>query len=91
MDEIICYTGYVPYGEEREITFMELLLDDNLANGELECPEKVYADIGNRNHKLTANSRCAFRPDFNYMVHAGVNLASGVVKQQRVQTARVKR
>lgn len=64
MDEIICYTGYVPYGEEREITFMELLLDDNLANGELECPEKVYADIGNRNHKLTA------KQDYEFLLRA---------------------
>jgi len=28
MDEIICYTSYLPAGEEKSINFMELLLDD---------------------------------------------------------------
>lgn len=60
MDEIICYTSYLPEGEERSIDFMELLLDDNWADGFIECPEKVYSDIGDINHRLEAKQNYEF-------------------------------
>lgn len=60
MDEIICYTSYLPAGEEKSINFMELLLDDNWADGIIECPEKVYSDIGDINHRLEAKQNYEF-------------------------------
>lgn len=60
MDEIICYTSYLPEGEERSIDFMELLLDDNWAGGYIECPEKIYSDIGDINHRLAAKQNYEF-------------------------------
>lgn len=60
MDEIICYTSYLPEGEERRIDFMELLLDDNWAAGYIECPEKIYSDIGDINRRLAAKQNYEF-------------------------------
>ncbi len=60
MDEIICYTSYLPEGEERIITFVELLLDDNWAAGTIECPEKIYFDIGDMNHRLKGKQNYEF-------------------------------
>lgn len=58
--EIICYTDYLPEGEEQNISFMELLLDDNWANGTIACPETVYRKIGDRNTKLSAKRNYEF-------------------------------
>lgn len=60
MQEIICYTPYLSEGTERTISFMELLLDDNWANGKIICPEEVYASIGNINTRLTAKQNYEF-------------------------------
>lgn len=60
MDEIVCYTPYLPEGEERNISFIELLLDENWAAGIMECPEKVYEDIGDINHRLSAKQNYEF-------------------------------
>ena len=60
MDEIICHTTYLPEGEARLIDFMELLLDDNWADGIMECPESVYSDVGDVNHKLSAKQTYEF-------------------------------
>ena len=60
MDEIICYTTYLPKGKEQSITFEELLLDDNWANGKVECSDKIFSDIGDKNHKLTAKQNYEF-------------------------------
>ena len=60
MEEIICYTAYLPAGERRNITFLELLLDDNWADGTIECPEEVYSCVGNINDKLTGKKNYEF-------------------------------
>ncbi len=60
MEEIICYTRRLPEGEQRKITFMELLLDDRWADGSIECPECFYAQIGDMNHKLAAKQNYEF-------------------------------
>lgn len=60
MKEIICYTTYLPEGTEQYISFLELLLNENLADGKIECPEEVYAEIGDINHKLTAKQNYEF-------------------------------
>lgn len=60
MDEIVCYTSYLPEGEERVITFAELLLDDNWAAGAIECSEQIYFDIGDINHRLKAKQNYEF-------------------------------
>ncbi len=60
MEEIICYTPYLLEGERRNISFLELLLDDNWANGYIECPEDVYFNIGDINHRLVAKQNYEF-------------------------------
>lgn len=53
MREIICYTAYLPEGSKQNITFWKLLLDENWANGKIECSEEIYQEAGNKNRKLT--------------------------------------
>lgn len=60
MEEIICHTTYLPEGEERFINFMELLLNDNWADGVIDCPERIYSDVGDINHKLSAKQAYEF-------------------------------
>ena len=60
MQEIICYTTYLPLGKEQNISFLELLLDENWANGEIVFPEKIYGNIGDFNHKLVAKQKYEF-------------------------------
>lgn len=52
MDEIICYTSYIPAGNEKTISFMDILLNDQWAEGMIQCPESVYAEIGDINKIL---------------------------------------
>lgn len=60
MQEIICYSDYLPEGTERTVSFMQLLLDDNWAKGELLFSEAVYSEIGGKNTKLTAKQNYEF-------------------------------
>ncbi len=60
MDGIICYTPYLPEGKERDISFLELLLDENWAEGTIKCQEKVYSDVGDMNRKLEAKQNYEF-------------------------------
>lgn len=60
MQEIVCYTTYLPEGTEQYITFMELLLDDNWANGTINCPDEVYCKIGDINTKLASKQNYEF-------------------------------
>lgn len=60
MQEIVCYTTYLPEDTEQYITFMELLLDDNWANGTISCPDEVYREIGNINTKLASKQNYEF-------------------------------
>ena len=41
MDGIICYTPYLPEGEERDISFLELLLDENWAEGAIKSRQSL--------------------------------------------------
>lgn len=50
MAEIICYTPNIPEGNEKIISFMDILLNDQLAEGLIQCPESVYAEIGDVNN-----------------------------------------
>lgn len=60
MDTIICCTRRLPEGEQQNITFTELLLDDQWADGQIHCPEHLYAEIGCINPKLTAKQNYDF-------------------------------
>ena len=40
MDGIICYTPYLPEGKERDISFLELLLDENWEIGRASWRER---------------------------------------------------
>lgn len=60
MQEIICYSDYLPEGTERTVSFMQLLLDDNWAKGELLFSEAVYSEIGGKNTRLTAKQNYEF-------------------------------
>ena len=60
MSEIICYTDYLPKGTEQYITFFDLLLNDNLAKGQIVCPDEVYASVGNINSCLGAKQNYEF-------------------------------
>lgn len=60
MDEIICYTHYLSEGKEQNISFMELLLNDNWANGSISCPDTIFAEVGAKNTRLTAKQNYEF-------------------------------
>lgn len=60
MKEIICYTTHLPEGIQQDINFMELLLNDNWADGKIECSKEHFAEIGDINHKLTAKQNYEF-------------------------------
>lgn len=60
MQEIICYTHYLAEGQEKNISFFELFLDENWANGKIVCPEEVYCEVGDINHKLKAKQNYEF-------------------------------
>lgn len=60
MQEIICYTPYLAEGQEKNISFFELFLDENWANGKIVCPEEVYCEVGDINHKLNAKQNYEF-------------------------------
>ncbi len=60
MPEIICYTTYLPEGTKLNISFFELLLDENLANGVIVCPTEVYSKVGTLNTKLKAKQNYEF-------------------------------
>lgn len=60
MKEIICYTDCLPDGTEQYISFFDLLLNDNLANGEFVCPFEVYSAVGNINSHLRAKQNYEF-------------------------------
>lgn len=42
MKEIICYTHSLPEGDEQNITFMELLLDERWAEGVLNARKPFF-------------------------------------------------
>lgn len=60
MSEIICYTDCLPEGSEQYISFWDLLLNDNLANGQIICPDEVYSTVGNINSRLRAKQNYEF-------------------------------
>lgn len=60
MEDIICYTSQLSEGAWRNITFMELLLNENWADGKIECPESYFAEVGDFNHKLAAKQNYEF-------------------------------
>ena len=60
MPEIICYTDCLPEGEEQNISFWDLLLNDNFANGGFVCPFEVYSTVGNINSRLHAKQNYEF-------------------------------
>ena len=60
MQEIICYTDCLPEGEEKNISFWDLLLNDNFANGGFVCPFEVYSTVGNINSRLHAKQNYEF-------------------------------
>ncbi len=60
MTEIICYTTYLPEGTKQNISFFDLLLDENLANGFIVCPREVYPKVGTLNTKLKAKQTYEF-------------------------------
>ena len=60
MSEIICYTTQLPQGEKLNLSFFDLLLDENLANGSIICPREVYAYVGALNTRLWAKQNYEF-------------------------------
>lgn len=60
MEKIICYTNSLPNGTKRNITFMELLLDERWSNGKIEYPGQIHSAIGDLNQKLTAKQNYEF-------------------------------
>ena len=60
MNEIICRTPNLAEGEELNISFIDLLLNDTWADGELYFSESLYAEIGDKNNKLPAKQNYDF-------------------------------
>lgn len=79
MPEIICYTTHLPQGEKLNLTFFDLLLDENLANGTVICPREVYAHVGTLNTRLLAKQNYEFllRAMEKYPVYAVGTSESG--------------
>ncbi len=51
-DEVICYTTHLLSGEERSLSFMDILLDDRWAEGEIRFLEPLFAEVGGFNTRL---------------------------------------
>lgn len=60
MEEIICYTSYLPEGTKQNIPFIELLLDERWSDGRIEYPRQIHSEIGDINHKLVAKQNYEF-------------------------------
>lgn len=87
MPEIICYTTYLPEGTKQNISFFDVLLDEDLANGVIVCPLEVYSKVGTLNTKLTAKQNYEFllRVLLEYPVVAfGVSSFANVPKDDSV-------
>ena len=85
MEEIICYTARLPEGEEQNVTFMELLLDERWADGTIECPQACYGKTGEFNHKLAAKQTYEFllRAVQNYPLRS-VGISSAQTEEDRL-------
>ena len=70
--EILCYTSCLPEGSTKQISFMELLLNENWANGQFICSEEVYFHVGDRNQQITAKQNYEFllRASLQYPIKA---------------------
>lgn len=88
MEEIICYTARLPEGEEQNVTFMELLLDERWADGTIECPQACYGKTGEFNHKLAAKQTYEFllRAVQNYPLRA-VGISSAQTEEDHLLQA----
>lgn len=60
MDKIICLSPHLPPGAKLNISFLELLLDDTLAEGTLQFPDTLYNEVGTLNTKLSAGQNYEF-------------------------------
>lgn len=60
MKKIICYNSRLPQGTQQNIAFMDLLLNEQLAEGILLCPKDIFGRIGDINHKLSAKQNYEF-------------------------------
>ena len=77
MEEIICYTSYLPEGAKQNIPFLELLLDERWADGRIEYPKHIHAEIGDINHKLAAKQSYEFL--LRAAQHYPVTLVGGAI------------
>lgn len=60
MNAVTCYTEYLAPGEERKLSFHEILLDERWADGVIECDDMVYAKVGDVNRRLKAKQKYEF-------------------------------
>lgn len=60
MKEIICYTNYLPKDVKQNVTFMDLLLNEEFAKGIILCPKDVFNRVGDINRKLNAKQNYEF-------------------------------
>lgn len=85
--EVLCYTSYLPEGSTKPISFMELLLDENWANGQIICSKEVYSQVGDRNQQLSAKQNYEFllRAALLYPIKAiGVPYAASATSSQPI-------
>lgn len=80
MYEIICYTTYLPEGSEQNLSFLELLLDENWASAGISFPEELFSVIGNKNTKLTA------KQDYEFLLRAAKHYSIKAVGASYLQT-----
>ncbi len=85
MEEIICYTSYLPEGAKQNIPFLELLLDERWADGRIEYPKHIHAEIGDINHKLAAKQSYEFL--LRAAQHYPVTLVGGAITDPSVAGA----
>lgn len=60
MNKIICLSPHLSEGDKLNVSFMDLLLDDTLAEGELRFPEALYHEVGSFNTRLAAKQNYEF-------------------------------
>lgn len=65
--EVICYTKYLLAGEKCTLSFLDIFLNDTWAEGEIQYPEALCAEIGGKNTVLLQ------KQDYEFLLRAARN------------------
>ncbi|WMC93880.1 glycosyltransferase family protein [Kineothrix sp. MB12-C1] len=60
MNAVICYTRRLPRGEEKELSFLDILLDDTWVGDNIQYEDSLVAEIGDKNTCLSQKRNYEF-------------------------------